>query len=75
VQGEPVPGSAAADADDAQGAAASGEELPDPGTAAPVAGPAAGEEPIDVALPEAEYVGAARKKLREIDKLLEGTRK
>ncbi|BCH23144.1 chemotaxis protein MotC [Mesorhizobium sp. L-8-3] len=80
IQVDPAPetaaaGARAASADDTQGAAASGEELPDPGAAAPTAGPASGEEPVDVALPEAEYVGAARKKLQEIDKLLEGTRK
>lgn len=61
--------------DQGQGSAVSGEELPDPGPALPVASPAAGEEPIEVALPEAEYVGATRKKLQEIDALLEGTRK
>lgn len=68
-------GDSAPSVDHEQGSASSGEELPDPGPAVSAAAPATGKEPIDVALPEAEYVGAARKKLQEIDALLGGVRK
>jgi chemotaxis protein MotC len=61
--------------DETEAAAASGEELPDPQTTAPAQAPAAEQDMTDLALPEAEYVGATRKKLQEIDRLLEGTRK
>jgi len=68
---EPAP----ATAQDETHAAVSGEELPDPQTGDPKLAQTAGQSETGPAQPGHDIVGETRKKLQEIDMLLEGARK
>lgn len=72
IAAAPPPTSAS---NEAEGIAASGEELPDPQAAAPAPAPVTTQDSTGPALAESEFVSETRVKLQEIDKLLEGAHK